>query len=145
MAMATAEEIAMSVFDELKKQLGSLLGGQTEGEAPAEGGTVASGDAMGSVVEMLEKQGLGPVMQKLQDKGLGDVVSSWISKGENLPISPQQLQHGLGPETIEKLAEQIGVPPGQASSFLAQYLPLIVDRLTPHGTIEDEPGAPAAP
>jgi uncharacterized protein YidB (DUF937 family) len=40
--------------------------------------------------------GLGGLVQALQKNGLGDVVSSWISTGQNLPISAEQIQRGLG-------------------------------------------------
>ena len=36
--------------------------------------------------------GLGGLVGKFQQAGMGDVVSSWIGKGENMPISADQLQ-----------------------------------------------------
>ena len=64
--------------------------------------------------------------------------------GENQPITPEQIEHGLGPEVIETLAARLGLPPGEASALLSKYLPQIIDKLTPHGTIEGVPTAPGA-
>jgi uncharacterized protein YidB (DUF937 family) len=79
------------------------------------------------------RQGLGPFLQGLGDKGPGDVVSSRVGTGANLSVSPEPLQHGLGPEVIDELAARLGLPPGQAAALLSQYLPQVVDKLTPNG------------
>ncbi len=134
----------MSLFEQFVKQAGIMLGGQTGAESAAAGQPGAQGAELGAIVEMLGRRGLGPVLQGLKDKGLGDVVASWIGTGENLPVTPDQIAHGLGPEAIENLAARLGLPPGEASVLLSKFLPQIIDKLTPHGTIEGVPTAPAA-
>jgi uncharacterized protein YidB (DUF937 family) len=134
----------MSLFEQFVKEAGIILGGQAEGESAATGQPGAQGAVLGGIVEMLSQRGLGPVLQGLKEKGLGDVVASWVGTGQNQPITPDQLAHGLGPEAIEKLAARIGLPPGEASVLLSKYLPQIIDKLTPHGTIEGVPTAPDA-
>jgi len=42
----------------------------------------------------------------------------------------------LGPDQINALASKIGVDPAQASHFLAEYLPKVVDKLTPEGKVD---------
>ena len=96
------------------------------------------------IVEMLCQRGLGPLLQGLKDKGLGHLVASWVGMGENQPITPEQIEHGIAPEAIEQLAARLGLPPGEASVLLSKYLPKIIDKLTPHGTIEGVPTAPGA-
>ena len=136
----------MSLFEQFVKQAGIILGGQagTEAESAATGQPGAQSAVLGGIVEMLAQRGLGSLLQGLKDKGLGDVVASWVGTGENQPITPEQIEHGIGPEAIEKLAARLGLPPGEASVLLSKYLPQIIDKLTPHGTIEGVPTAPDA-
>ena len=56
--------------------------------------------------------------------------------GENQSISADQIQKVLGSDQINALAAKIGVDPAQASHFLAEYLPKIVDKLTPEGKVD---------
>jgi uncharacterized protein YidB (DUF937 family) len=55
--------------------------------------------------------------------------------GENQPISGDQIQKALGSDQVKSLAARIGVDPALASSFLAEYLPKIIDKLTPTGKV----------
>jgi len=56
--------------------------------------------------------------------------------GENQPISGNQIQNALGSDQVNALAAKMGVDPAQASHFLAEYLPKIVDKLTPAGKVD---------
>jgi YidB-like protein len=47
-----------------------------------------------------------------------------------------QIQNALGSEQVKALAAKMGIDPAQASSFLAEYMPKIVDKLTPAGKID---------
>ena len=132
----------MSMFEQLKKQAGIILGAEAGADPSVAGEAAASHSLMGGVVDLMARQGLGPFLQGLKDKGLGDAVSSWVGHGANQPISPEQVQHGLGPEMIDTLAARVGLPPGQAAALLSRVLPGIVDKLTPNGTVEGRPGAP---
>ena len=53
--------------------------------------------------------------------------------GDNEAISTNQIQNALGSEQVKALAAKMGIDPAQASGFLAEYLPKIVDKLTPAG------------
>jgi uncharacterized protein YidB (DUF937 family) len=68
---------------------------------------------------------------------MGDIVKSWVSTGQNLPISAEQIQSVLGNEQLQSLAAQAGLDTGQLSGQLAQLLPQVVDRLTPDGTVPE--------
>jgi uncharacterized protein YidB (DUF937 family) len=73
---------------------------------------------------------------KFSQTGQGDAFSSWVGVGENQPISSNQIQEALGSEQIRAMAARMGVDPNLASNFLAEYLPKIVDKLTPAGKID---------
>ena len=78
--------------------------------------------------------GLQGLIQKFNQAGLGDVISSWIGKGQNLPISADQLSAVVGQGTLDKAASQSGLDASQLASQLAVLLPGLIDRLTPDGS-----------
>lgn len=84
--------------------------------------------------------GIDGFLQMFRDKGLGGVVASWIQNGQNLPISPEQIQDVLGNEHIAKIAGKLGIDPQQASAQIAQLLPGLIDRLSPNGDLPAERG-----
>ena len=77
-------------------------------------------------------------LARFRQAGLGDTVSSWIRRGDNKPISNEQLESALGTETVNDIADQAGVDSGTAASALAYVTPKVVDALTPNGTVPDE-------
>lgn len=95
-----------------------------------------------SALEMIQNQpgGLSGLVQQFQQKGLGDVVSSWVSTGQNLPITADQISHVLGSQQVKDLAARVGISPEQATSQLSALLPTIVDKLTPNGQVGDSGG-----
>ena len=109
--------------------------GQGGGGAGAGGGT--QGQLINVVVGMLGNDsgggGLGSLVAQFNKSGMGDVIGSWISSGQNLPVSGDQLSQVLGSDTIANIARQLGVSHGDAAGQLSQILPQIVDKLTPHG------------
>ena len=92
-----------------------------------------------SALQMIQSQpgGLSGLVQQFQQKGLGDVVSSWVSTGQNLPISADQISHVLGSQQVKDLAAKAGISPEQAGSQLSALLPTIIDKLTPNGQVAD--------
>lgn len=95
------------------------------------------GDLIGAVIGMLANGsavgGLGGLAERFQQGGLGDVMSSWIGTGENLPVSPGQLQDVLGSDLLGQLAQQFGLNSGDLATRLSQVLPQAVDQATPDG------------
>ncbi len=81
--------------------------------------------------------GLGGLIQAFQKNGLADIVNSWVSTGKNLPISPEQIQQGLGSDLLKKLAAPSGVSSETVSSQLTNLLPGLIDKLTPDGKMPD--------
>ncbi len=81
--------------------------------------------------------GLQGLIQTFKEKGLGDAASSWISTGENQPVSGDQIQHALGGNFIQQIAEQLGSSKSEVSGGLANLLPEIIDKLTPNGSLPE--------
>ena len=81
--------------------------------------------------------GLAGLVQAFQKNGLGEIVNSWVSTGQNLPVTPNQVEQGLGSNLVNQIAAKAGLSPGATSSQLAGILPDLVDKLTPNGKIEN--------
>ena len=76
---------------------------------------------------------VGGVLDKLKNAGLAEHVKSWIGRGENKPVTADQVSQALGNEHIAKIAEQTGVSQQQAAQNIADKLPGMVDKMTPEG------------
>ena len=77
--------------------------------------------------------GLQGLIEQFQRAGLGGHMNSWISTGQNQPISPDQLTQVLGSGQLQQMAQQAGLDPQALSGQLSQLLPQMIDKLTPHG------------
>jgi uncharacterized protein YidB (DUF937 family) len=109
---------AGGLSDMLKGGLGGLLAGGAAG-------TVLSG-------------GLGDLLNQFQQKGLGDQANSWVSNGPNKQVAPGDLANALGADQIEALSSQSGLSRDELLQGLSQYLPDVVNHLTPDGRLPDE-------
>jgi uncharacterized protein YidB (DUF937 family) len=109
--------------------VGSVLGGA---QGQAQGGNPMLQLAM-SLLQ--QNGGLSGIVDMLSKSGLGQQAASWVSTGANLPISPEQITQALGNGTIGDLAAKVGIAPEAVSGGLAQYLPDVVNQLTPDGAI----------
>jgi len=85
---------------------------------------------------LTQSGGLQGLASKFSQSGQGDAFSSWVGMGENQSVSSNQIQEALGSDQIRAVAARMGVDPNMASNFLAEYLPKIVDKLTPAGKID---------
>jgi uncharacterized protein YidB (DUF937 family) len=106
------------------------LGGLLKGGL---GGLLAGG-AAGSVLS----GGLGDLLNQLQQGGHSDAANSWVGKGQNKPIAPGDLASALGADQIDSLSKQSGLSRDELLSGLSQYLPQVVDHLTPDGRLPTE-------
>ena len=79
--------------------------------------------------------GLNGVLEKLKTSGLGDQVASWVGTGENQAVSANQITSALGNSQIAELAAKFGITPDVLSGQLAQHLPDVINKLTPHGEV----------
>lgn len=81
--------------------------------------------------------GLQGLMETFRNKGMADTLSSWISTGENQPISAGQILNVLGQNQIRRMANEAGISQEEAASGLADLLPQVIDKLTPNGKLPD--------
>ncbi|HWX84662.1 MAG TPA: YidB family protein [Xanthobacteraceae bacterium] len=94
-------------------------------------GGLLAGGAAGSVIS----GGLGDVLKQLQQSGHGDTANSWVGAGSNKPIAPGDLANALGADQINALASQAGLSRDELLQGLSQYLPQVIDHLTPDGRL----------
>ena len=71
----------------------------------------------------------------IQVYGLGDKVESWISTNPNKPVSPGEIEQGMGSDMVNWLTKETGLAKDQLLSGLAKYLPEAVDKYTPDGRV----------
>ena len=118
----------MGILDQLGQAVGALTGGGSKQNPLLE-----------AAIQMLSHKGQGTglelLVQAFQKNGLGEIVNSWVSTGQNLPVTAQQIQQGLGGDLLKQLAGQAGLTTEAASGQLANLLPTLVDTLTPDGKI----------
>lgn len=79
--------------------------------------------------------GLAGVLEKFKTGGFGEQADSWVSKGENLPITAEQITQVLGSSTINNIADKLGMDPDEISTKVAEYLPQVIDKMTPNGEV----------
>ena len=116
----------MGLFD-------SILGAVT-GKTDSSGGATQLIGVLGGL--LAQSGGLQGLATKFSQSGQGNAFQSWVGLGENQPISGDQIRNVLGSEQVKALAAKMGVDPAQASNFLAEFLPKVVDKLTPTGKID---------
>ena len=113
--------------------LDSILGAVT-GKTDGSGGAAQLIGVLGGL--LAQSGGLQGLASKFAQSGQGNAFQSWVGMGENQPISGDQIQNALGSDQVKALAAKMGIDPAQASSFLAEYLPKVVDKLTPEGKVD---------
>jgi uncharacterized protein YidB (DUF937 family) len=116
----------MGLFDSI---LGSVLGGGSSNQS-----TLAN-LAIGLITNHSSGNGLAGLVQQFEQQGLGHLAQSWVGTGPNQPVNPDQIQQVLGSEKIQELAAKAGVDTNQIASALAEYLPQIINHVTPNGQV----------
>jgi uncharacterized protein YidB (DUF937 family) len=113
----------MSMITDIQQKAASVLGSSNTQVT----------QAISQIID--ECGGMDGLMRKFSDKGLGDVVQSWVSNTANKPITSDQVKNVLGLSLLEKVATRVGMTPDSLSQQVATYLPLLVDKLSPHGSV----------
>jgi uncharacterized protein YidB (DUF937 family) len=117
----------MGLFDSLAKNaLGSMLGGSAKMDPAA----MLSG-------LLNEAGGLNGMMAQFEKVGMGATFSSWVSTGTNEPISVEQMKAAVGEENLNSLAGKVGMNVSTVLPLLSQFLPQVIDKLTPHGHVHE--------
>lgn len=120
--------------------LDALLSGMT---GPAAGGGQPTQSGMNPLLQIALQMmaghgqggGLSSLINEFQRAGYGQQMDSWVSTGQNLPISPEQLMQVFGQGRMQQMAADSGMDLGQLSGGLADVLPQLIDRLTPTGQV----------
>jgi uncharacterized protein YidB (DUF937 family) len=103
--------------------LGDLLSGSL--------GSLFAGGAAGSVLS----GGLKDLVSQFQQSGHSDSANSWVGTGPNKAISPNDLASALGADKINTLMTQSGMSRDELLQGLSQYLPEVINQLTPEGRL----------
>jgi uncharacterized protein YidB (DUF937 family) len=101
--------------------LGGLLGGL--------GGASAGGLLTG---------GLRDLVESFKEAGQGETAESWVGRGPNKPVTPQELERAIGPDTLATLTRQTGLSRDELLARLSRELPEAVDKYTPEGRLPTE-------
>jgi uncharacterized protein YidB (DUF937 family) len=139
----------MGLFDGLLGNvLGAALGGnreQSQFQDPLStilgGLTGGSGGGTGNILlqlglSMLQQQGgLGGALGKFREAGMGAQADSWVGTGQNMNISPNQLEQVFGSGALSDIAAKLGMSQDQAGSAMSQVLPELINQLTPQGEV----------
>ncbi|CRL62697.1 MULTISPECIES: YidB family protein [Proteus] len=109
----------MSLFN----QIASLLGGEKINQYK-------------TVLDWVESQGgIEGLIKQFDTAGLSELIQSWISTNTNLPISAEQIVTVFSSPVINELASKINLSATEASEMAAQYLPKLIDKVTPDGVV----------
>ncbi len=129
--------------------VGGMLGGQSGpgglGDLAAQlgqgGPRGGQADLLTLILGMLANDGQGGglagLIEKFQAAGMGEQVNSWVGTGQNLPVSPEQIQGAFGDDQMSQLAARMGLSTGDLSAQMSQVLPQAVDHFTPAGRVPD--------
>ena len=115
----------MGLFDSI---LGSVLGGGDKTQ-------MLTSLATSLITNHSSGNGLNGLAQQFEQQGLGHLMQSWVGNGNNLPVSPEQIQQVLGNQFVQQFAQQHGIDLNTASSAIAQLLPQLVNHVTPNGQV----------
>ena len=118
----------MGLFDSLASSMLGKLGGDK--------GAIAQ-----VAIDLFNQNGgLPGVLEKFKAAGFADEVASWVGTGANLPISAAQIVQVLGNATIQAASSKLGIQADEISAKIAEYLPQVVDRMTPNGEVGRDSG-----
>lgn len=128
----------MGLLDSL---LGSVMGGGAGAATGAATPGAQQNPMMLMALQLLQQNGgIQGVLAKFQQAGFADHVQSWISTGQNMPISADAIAKVLGHGQIGAAAQGLGVDSSEAAGGLAAMLPHVIDQLTPQGSIPHDEG-----
>ena len=75
------------------------------------------------------------LVNQFRGAGKADAVDSWVARGPNQAVSPNDLSKVLTEEQIAFLAERTGMSRDELLAGLSERLPQVVDELTPEGRV----------
>src|SRR5262249_42878171 len=127
----------MGLLDQI---LNEALGASAQGAEIPQAGARPAGEPAGQSNQLLDLAlafvrnypgGLSGLVQQFNKAGFGPQARSWVSTGQNQPISPGDLSQVLGQGEVESMGQQSGLPPKATAGGLAALIPVLIDQLTP--------------
>lgn len=73
--------------------------------------------------------------ERANQAGLGDIFDSWVGKGENKPITAEQVKQAADPQNLQRMADEAGISTDEAAEELSKALPKVVDHMSPDGVL----------
>ncbi|MGP3684505.1 YidB family protein [Streptomyces sp. IBSNAI002] len=70
---------------------------------------------------------------------LSSAAESWVSTGPNQPITGKEILETLDHDQVAAAAAKAGATPEDVAGQLAEALPVLLDTITPDGTLTDDP------
>jgi uncharacterized protein YidB (DUF937 family) len=117
--------------DVLSGAIGKALGGDSD-----KGKIVQA--LLPVVISLLANGGLSKILDGMKKQGLTAEADSWVGDGENKSITGEQAKAVVGEDEVKRIADQTGLPEGQAADLIAEALPMVVDKVSPEGS---QPGS----
>jgi uncharacterized protein YidB (DUF937 family) len=94
------------------------------------GGPTAKG-----IIGALLTGGMMDLVRQFRGAGRADAVDSWVARGQNKEVSPDDLSQVLTEEQIAFLTKRTGLSRQELLKGLSDQLPQVVDRMTPDGRL----------
>lgn len=96
----------------------------------------------GSPVGATLKTAINELVNMFQGTPQEQRAKSWVSPGQNIHVTPDDLEAVIGDETLDDLQEKTGMTRIDLLAALSKNLPKAVDEMTPHGRLptDDEAG-----
>ena len=69
---------------------------------------------------------------------MGSEADSWVGTGPNEQLSANQVGEVIDEQEIDQIARELGVSHEEACQAIAQVLPELVDRASPHGHLPEQ-------
>jgi uncharacterized protein YidB (DUF937 family) len=126
-----------------RDKIAEMLGGTRQnnpdsGEQGGLGGLLGQLGLGGASAGGILSGGLGELLERFKQSGQVDTAKSWVNTGPNKPCTADQLEQAIGPEVLETLSRQTGLPRDELVSRLCRELPDAVDKYTPEGRLPTE-------
>lgn len=77
--------------------------------------------------------GISGLLAQFRQAGFSEQVASWISLDENQTLDAAQIEQALSAATLDDLSNKLGLPTAETCRFIAEFMPKIVDKLSPNG------------
>ena len=82
-----------------------------------------------------DSAGVQDLVDRLRQGGMHSQVESWVGTGENQPADGSSIERAFGSSTIDNVAARFGMTHQQLVSLLVMALPMILNYLTPKGSV----------